>query len=133
VDNKQQAPLPPEVEQRIQELLDDYLERRRAGEDPDEAELLLDHPDIAEALACCLEALALVELHHHSHPSGPAGAGDLPFFIDRYQVSERIGRGASASVYRAWDPKLTRFVALKVLHWDPAEHPTQAQRFERDA
>lgn len=39
-----------------------------------------------------------------------------PVRVGRFEVSERIGEGAMGIVYRAFDPKLRRDVALKVLH-----------------
>jgi len=36
--------------------------------------------------------------------------------IGRYRVDAQIGAGAMGAVYRAWDPKLSRVIALKVLH-----------------
>jgi eukaryotic-like serine/threonine-protein kinase len=38
-----------------------------------------------------------------------------PKSIDRYEVLDILGRGAMGSVYRAWDPKLRREVAVKVV------------------
>jgi serine/threonine protein kinase len=36
--------------------------------------------------------------------------------IGRYKVVDELGRGQHSTVYRAWQPSLERYVALKVLH-----------------
>jgi hypothetical protein len=38
----------------------------------------------------------------------------LPDVIDRYRIAGLIGRGRRSSLYRAWDPKLARHVAIKL-------------------
>jgi TolB-like protein/tRNA A-37 threonylcarbamoyl transferase component Bud32/Tfp pilus assembly protein PilF len=48
------------------------------------------------------------------------GDTERPQAWGRLRVIERIGSGASADVYRAWDPVLDREVALKVLTRDDA-------------
>jgi serine/threonine-protein kinase len=37
-------------------------------------------------------------------------------FLGRYQVMEALGSGAMGSVFRGWDPRLQRPVALKTIH-----------------
>src|SRR5436190_19090199 len=44
-----------------------------------------------------------------------------PTVIGRYQVLERIGRGAMGTVYRATDPVIGRTVAIKLLLVDDAD------------
>ncbi len=53
--------------------------------------------------------------------------------IGRYQLIERIGRGAMGSVYRAHDDAMGRDVALKVLMADLEDDPEVRTRFHREA
>jgi len=56
-----------------------------------------------------------------------------PERIGRYQVIERIGRGAMGLVYRARDEMMNRDVALKVLTADIEDDPDTRARFLREA
>lgn len=53
--------------------------------------------------------------------------------LGRYELRERIGRGGMATVYKAWDMNLDRWVAVKVLHDYLAEDPDFKGRFAREA
>ncbi len=50
-----------------------------------------------------------------------------------YRIVEPLGRGGMASVYRAYEPKLDRYVALKVLPREFLHDPNFAQRFREEA
>lgn len=39
---------------------------------------------------------------------------DAPLYLDRYELRERLGRGGMATVYRAYDRRLERAVAVKL-------------------
>ena len=56
--------------------------------------------------------------------------------IDRYKIVEKIGSGGMATVYKAYDTRLERDVAIKVIRRD-AFHPDEIgvllKRFEREA
>ena len=56
-----------------------------------------------------------------------------PERIGRYQIIERIGRGAMGVVYRARDEAMNREVALKVLMADFEDEPDVRARFLREA
>ena len=51
----------------------------------------------------------------------------------RYRVDSKIARGGMATVYLAWDTRLDRTVALKVMHPELARHDEFVSRFIREA
>jgi len=52
---------------------------------------------------------------------------------DRYRIEARVGSGAMATVYKAYDLRLQRVVALKVLHEHLCANDELRQRFEQEA
>ncbi|HRP65412.1 MAG TPA: HDOD domain-containing protein [Thauera sp.] len=46
--------------------------------------------------------------------------------IGRFEIRRELGRGAQSIVYLAWDPQLEREVAVKTLHFAPAERRQNA-------
>jgi serine/threonine protein kinase len=50
-----------------------------------------------------------------------------------YQVLQKLGEGATASVYRGFDPRLSRFIALKFLAAHLLDRPSLRRRFEDEA
>src|SRR3954449_6656403 len=52
---------------------------------------------------------------------------------ERYRLDEKIGSGGMSSVYRAFDPTLERWVAIKLMHRDISDDPDQLERFRREA
>ncbi len=53
--------------------------------------------------------------------------------LGQYQIVELIGEGGMASVYKAWQPNLRRYVALKVLAPRLADNAAFIQRFQQEA
>jgi serine/threonine-protein kinase len=59
--------------------------------------------------------------------------GDARERIGKYEIVERLGKGAMGVIYHAHDPMLERDVALKVMAPQIADDPDQKARFEREA
>ena len=53
--------------------------------------------------------------------------------LGNYEVTERIGRGGMAEVYRGYHASLDRYVAIKLLHPFLADDPEFKERFQREA
>jgi serine/threonine protein kinase len=56
-----------------------------------------------------------------------------PLTVGRYEIIEELGRGGMATVYRAYDPRFEREIAVKVLPAEFLHDPTFRARFEREA
>ena len=53
--------------------------------------------------------------------------------IGHYQIVDHLGRGGMAEVYKAYQPALDRYVAVKILHPFVADDESFLARFEREA
>jgi serine/threonine-protein kinase len=92
-----------------------------AGADP------ADHP-VLDRLRV-LSAVATVHWRNNASGQGAPAATDAaaqPQSWGHLRLLERIGQGSFADVYRAWDSRLDREVALKLLHAAPAEEQDDA-------
>ena len=53
--------------------------------------------------------------------------------LGRYEIRSKIGEGGMGEVYRAFDPKIGREVAIKVLPAELAANKERVARFEQEA
>ncbi len=53
--------------------------------------------------------------------------------LGKYQIIEELGKGGMAVVYKAYQPSLDRFVAIKVLYRHLMEGSSFLERFQREA
>lgn len=51
----------------------------------------------------------------------------------RYEVLQRLARGGMATVYRAWDRRLERIIAIKVMHESLSTDVNFTAKFDREA
>lgn len=65
--------------------------------------------------------------------NGRLGSYLIGIRVGQYEVVEKIGQGGMGVVYRAWDKKLRRSVALKVLSTEAEIDDTKRRRFLREA
>ena len=70
----------------------------------------------------------------------PSGAGEAPKtgrltgrLLGSYEVQSLIAAGGMGEVYRAFDTRLHRAVAIKVLPEHLSDHPERRERFKREA
>lgn len=66
-------------------------------------------------------------------PAPAAPSGEPPATIGRFQVRARLGAGGFGTVYRAYDPRLERDIALKVPQAGILSNPQRVERFLREA
>ncbi len=123
--------------------VEEYLAALEAGQPLDRQAFVACHPEIADALAECLEGLEFIQhagpaLHQSAvevsakasasvaaiQPEGPLGD---------FRIVREIGRGGMGVVYEAVQISLGRRVALKVLPLAAALDTKQLQRFKNEA
>lgn len=135
-----QIPAPDAREERIGQVLNDFLDRRARGDPASRASLLAQHPDLADDLRAHLDLLRDLQpgggriedlirqgiLTHSADPRYVAEFGP-------YRILGLIGRGGMGIVLKACEENLDRLVALKVLRPELADDVTVLARFEREA
>ncbi len=53
--------------------------------------------------------------------------------LGSYRILEQLGRGGMATVFKAYDPGMDRYVAIKIVSPHFAQHPEFRERFRREA
>lgn len=72
--------------------------------------------------------------HSEGSSAGPSGIFNLAgCTLGKYRLIEKIGQGGMAQVYKAFQPDLDRYVAIKVLHPHLTGDEDFAARFRREA
>jgi len=110
----------------FQELVDEFLDRHRRGENPSVEDYARAHPEAAEQVRAYFPLLLLVERREEPELEVPRQLGD-------YTILREVGRGGMGIVYEAEQRSLHRQVALKVLPQGSCRDPRLRVRFQREA
>lgn len=126
----------PERWQRIKDVLSAALhrpaqERVAAVADACGGDVSL-HREVSNLLSSHAEMGSFLAEPLFGESSNDAGE-ELPEEIrkwERFQVLEKLGSGGMAAVYKGWDPRLQRFIAIKLI---TRRDPLTVKRFLREA
>lgn len=144
VDPPNWSPHDPDEERllRVHHLIDRCIERRMAGEDVSDDDLIAEHPDLLPELADELSHLAVIERARRRvagssqlepleglHIGASSLASDV---FTGYDIIDEIHRGGQGVVYRALHRSTNRTVAIKVMREGAFASPRELARFERE-
>ena len=119
----------------VEQLAEEFLQRRRQGEAASISQYAQAHPELEARIREIFPTLLLMEDLKPASRSGavvPAAVGPLERLGD-FRLLREIGRGGMGVVYEAEQVSLGRRVALKVLPAVCVASPTRLQRFLREA
>ncbi len=128
-------------ETRLDRACADYLRAADAGRPPDRAAWLSEYHDLAAELSEFLAGFGAVERVFaplrddrdatvaRTEPADP----DAPTTPDGYELLGPIAAGGMGVVYRAWQVKANRVVALKMIRAGVLAGESAVQRFRREA
>lgn len=130
--------LSPADQQRLSEILDEYLQKIESGHPADPQQLLEQHPQYRDALSRYLESLGVIHyaaqgMHGEAESIRVPTSWTEDRRIGDYQIRRQIGRGGMGIVYEADQISLGRRVALKVLPLAAVLDQKQIARFRREA
>jgi eukaryotic-like serine/threonine-protein kinase len=125
----------------VELLAEEFLDRKRRGEQPTLQEYLERHPAMADEIRDLFPAILMIEDLGGSSGAttgslaaeNGAATGMRLQRLGDYRILRQIGRGGMGVVYEAEQESLGRRVALKVLSTGSLLDPKQVRRFEREA
>ena len=123
-------------ESRILALVDEFLERREAGEGLSPEQFIAAHHELAHRLQPYLRGLPLIDRacdlgRTGTSPKSRPTPGNLPV-IEGYELIEEIGRGGMGVVFKALQVATKRVVALKIMLAGPFASDAARRRFARE-
>ncbi len=121
-----------ELQLQLDEIADDFLSRRRAGEEPTIDEYKRRHPDLADLIEKSLKTILFVDNLNDTAGLNGSQSRTVPTIND-FKIVQKIGQGGMGVVYEAIQESLGRRVALKVLPPHFANNEIFVGRFKREA
>ncbi|HEY2882526.1 MAG TPA: serine/threonine-protein kinase, partial [Pirellulales bacterium] len=128
---------------RVLALVAEYQRELDAGRRPDRERYLKQHPELAEAVAACIDGLDLLLAHRPEKPSNRSNSDgarsqlaanvQLANPLGDFQILRELARGGMGIVYEAIQLSLNRRVAIKVLPFAGNFNSRQLQRFKNEA
>jgi serine/threonine protein kinase/Flp pilus assembly protein TadD len=120
---------------RVHQAMEEYLRLLQAGERPDRDAFLARYPEVATALAACLQGLDFVHAAgaELSQPASGSADSALPEALGDFRIVRELGRGGMGVVYEAEQRSLKRRVALKVLPLAGILDERRLRRFQNEA
>ncbi|HVT29442.1 MAG TPA: protein kinase [Lacipirellulaceae bacterium] len=122
----------------IEQLVESFVMRLRAGEQPRVNDYLQQYPEHAEQLADMLPAIIILEQHaarcslenfeKESHAQLP-----IPDEFGDFAIVREVGRGGMGIVYEAVQRSLNRHVALKIMSLPAFANTKHLERFRFEA
>jgi serine/threonine protein kinase len=107
-----EASAPSESAANLLQVLHQYLADVQAGQRPNPAQLVADHPELAAQLGLCLAGMEFIQRAAQDPENTQTRLGD-------FLILREVGRGGMGVVYEAEQVSLKRRVALKVLNLGP--------------
>ena len=122
----------------VEALAEEFMRRRRDGEDPTIDEYEQRHPDFAGEIRELFPALEIMEhvrddVVDRAAVSRHSVSSFVGVQLGDFQVLREIGRGGMGTVYEAQQTSLGRRVALKILADQLVRSPKSLERFRREA
>lgn len=123
-------------ENRIQEVIEAFLDAVAAGQMPDRDQIIAAHPDLADELRAFFAdhirmMVAAAPVRNALNDLSSSESFPQPF--GDYELLAEIGRGGMGVVYKSRQISLNRVVALKRIRAGQLASPEEVARFRREA